>query len=173
MQTQGIDEAEFDNVMSRIFAHHLIPQELRLEIISLTGLEKCLECMLLFQFEDIHKCAVQGPHCLSCVKNMHVCDALGSRCLHCVTPHYCLSFPDDREFPSPENSFAYILSSSYMVDRTNLQYHYSSNRRQCTISGFVASDDQLMFMLETISIGGIRFEADITGLLIEFVDRNE
>lgn len=71
----GLDGDALDLLLSRIYAKHLVPHELRLQIYSLLDLSPCLACNLLYTLAGIHCCIINPTHL----------------CIDCVPPHFCLS----------------------------------------------------------------------------------
>jgi hypothetical protein len=117
----GIIEDELDVILSRVFARHLTPFELRLAIWKLLDLGKCLRCKLLYQNTSMHGCEIYGY----------------SSCPRCTTSHFCLSLKDDMVFPTPEGIFVNIIQP--LIGATlspGTQCTIDSSSHHCAIFGF-------------------------------------
>ena len=140
IQMSGIDQKELEGVLSRVYARHLIPFELRNAIWKLVDLGECLKCKLLFPNESLHHCVFYGNSCPCC-----------------IPPHFCLSFQNTP--PSYIGDFILGIIRRYYATRYLPIWNLDCRTSHCdpkhiALFGFSNSQvDPIREVLEVLSDG--------------------
>jgi hypothetical protein len=123
MNGVAVNEEELDGILSRVFAQHLVPFELRLVIWAMAFVN-CASCNLLYPNSSLHNCAVFGISCPSCIPS-----------------HFCLSI--DEAPPKPlEDLIPCLLRMNLPVpglprmDVTSLSCISDPSRKEYVLTGF-------------------------------------
>jgi hypothetical protein len=157
MKLKGINEEELDRVLGRVFAHYLVPFELRLSIWNLSDLGKCLGCNLLYPTTNMRNCAV----------NKH------PTCLNCIPSQFCLSLSK-----TPSGRTSKFLSDNLLssLPDTLLECVADASNKRCVVTGFNKEEvysirNVLEDMRDEIgSTASLNSRLGIRGMKIEYVE---